>query len=120
MNCKQPRMAQPCVNNAILMDLLCTLGMGPAVPGYEDRQDAFSYQGSTATVEMDKSNGAIRLFCRGQEISVYDSKHPEACSNPAFVGDLVTEVRADMHKALVIQVEEDRKFMLARRAKKPV
>jgi hypothetical protein len=108
------------VNNAVLVDLLCTLGWGSAVPGYEDRTDAFTYKGSTATVEMDKNNGAIRLFCRGQEISVYDSQHPEACKNPDFVDDLVMEVKGEMRKALVVQIESERQFMLARRAKRNV
>jgi hypothetical protein len=120
MNFRQTSETRVSVNNAILVDLLCTLGWGGAVPGYEDRTDAFAYKGSTATVEMDKNNGSIRLFCRGQEISVYDSQHPEACSNPAFVDDLVTEVRGEMRKALVGQIEADRQFVRARRAKKTV
>lgn len=119
MNCRPTSQTRPNVNSAILVDMLCTLGWGGAVPGYEDRTDAFAYKGSTATVEMDKNNGSIRLFCRGQEISVYDSQHPEACSNPDFVDDLLAEVRGEMRKALVIQVEADRQFMLARRAKRP-
>jgi hypothetical protein len=119
MNGRQTSQTRPSVNNAILVDLLCTLGWGGAVPGYEDRADAFAYKGSTATVEMDKNNGSIRLFCRGQAISVYDSQHPEACNNPAFVDDLVTEVGGEMRKALVTQIEADRQYMLSRRAKRP-
>lgn len=107
------------MNNALIMDLLGSFSAGDSVPAFENRPEALVYRGSTATVIMDKTNASVRVFCRGQEISVYDSLHPEDCKNPQFADELGKEAMAEMTRDLHCQITLERKRMVSKIARRP-
>lgn len=89
------RQVESCLLNALLIG--STAGK---LPAFEDKEHCFSYQGQTASVEMDKSSGRLKVYQPGQVNPFYDSSDIEACVDLEHSWTLSYEVSNEIQRAI--------------------
>lgn len=105
--------------NALIIELLCGLSVDQDLSQFSRTAEAMSFSGKTAKVSFDLTNASVQIYCKGQEISVYDSKVPGQCRDIEFADKLGMEAVAEMIAATREQSEQERALVLAKIAKRP-
>lgn len=105
--------------NAMIMEMLGSLSEGQDLPEFDRTAESMTFRGKTATVSFDLSSASVKIFCKGQELSVYDSKYPGQCRDLDFANQLGMEAVSEMIVASSAQSERDRALVLAKIAKRP-
>lgn len=70
------------------------------LPAFEDKETCFFYQGKTASVEMDKTSGRLKVYQKGQAIPFYDSSDLDACVDLEHSWTLSFEVSNEIQRAI--------------------
>jgi hypothetical protein len=89
------RQVESCLLNALLIG-----SSTGKLPAFEDKEHCFFYQGQTASVEMDKSSGRLKVYQRGQAIPFYDSSDIQACVDLEHSWILSYEVSNEIQRAI--------------------
>ena len=84
---------------------------------FQDRPDAFVFQGQAGTAKIDKSTGSITLTDGAHHLR-YDSASPLA-HDRAQATELEAQLLAEMIELRKSQADRDRKLMLKKLALRP-
>ena len=95
-----------------LMDYLIDTSDGQ----FQDRPDAFVFNGQAGTVKIDKTTGALTLRDEHQNM-IYNSKAPLDGDRDQAM-DLEAKLRPEMLRLTIHQEDRDRKIMIANIAKR--
>lgn len=89
------RQAESCLLQALLIG-----STNGNLPAFENKETCFFYQGQTASVEMDKSSGRLKVYPRGQATPFYDSGDLDACVDLEYSWELSFEVSKEIQRAV--------------------
>ncbi|MBI6883033.1 hypothetical protein [Pseudomonas putida] len=92
--------------------LLQTILIGSAtggIPSFEDKDACFFFQGRNASVEMNKADGRLRVFQKGQVNPFYDSEDLESCVDLDHSWCLSHEVSNEIQRAICQSMRNARK-----------
>lgn len=84
---------------------------------FQDRPDAFVFDGQVGTVKIDKSKGSMILSDEAHNV-VYDSASPFGYDR-ARVQAIEAQLLAEMIELQRSQADRDRQMMIAKLAKRP-
>lgn len=84
---------------------------------FQNRPDAFVFQGQAGTVKIDKSKGSMILSDEAHNM-VYDSASPFGYDR-ARVSAIEDQLLAEMIELRRSQADRDRQMMIAKLAKRP-
>lgn len=84
---------------------------------FQDRPDAFVFQGQAGTAKIDKSNGVITLRDEAHHLR-YDSASPLAHDRIQATA-LEAQLLAEMIELQRSQADRDRQMMIAKLSKRP-
>jgi hypothetical protein len=87
------------VESCLLETLLIGSTSG-CLPAFEDKETCFFYRGKTASVEMEKCNGRLKVFQPGQESPFYDSSDLGSCVDLEHSWNLSYEVSNEIQREI--------------------
>lgn len=86
---------------ASLLETLLIGSTSGCLPAFEDKETCFFYRGRTASVEMEKCNGRLKVFQPGQSNPFYDSEDLQGCADLEHSWNLSYAVGAEIQKAIL-------------------
>lgn len=85
---------------ATLLETLLIGSCSGCLPAFEDQETCFLYRGRTASVEMEKCNGRLKVFQPGQVSPFYDSYDLDSCVDLEHSWNLSYEVSTEIQRAI--------------------
>lgn len=105
--------------DAMIMELLGGLCETQDLPAFKRTAEAMIFDGTTASVVLSLQDASVKIYCKGQEESVYESSRPSLCKSIEFADQLGMEAVSEMIVAASEQSEKGRALVLAKIANRP-
>lgn len=85
---------------SVLMEAVLMIASVGDYKDFTSTDEGIRFEGASASAEVDKTNGALRIYLKGKSAPIYDSRNFDDCINLDQAWDVAFQLTTEIQSAV--------------------